>query len=85
VLWGPVPWTENFWTIVLFTVAAFAWLESVRRRTLEEFPDAPAPRLRVPWRRGRTGELARLASLRERGVLDQAEFEREKATLLASG
>ena len=37
VLWGPVPWTQRFWTIVLFTVAAFVWLESVRRRT-EEFP-----------------------------------------------
>jgi hypothetical protein len=85
VLWGPVPWTENFWTILLFTVAAFAWLESVRRRTLEEFPDQPPPRLRLPWRRGRAAELERLAGLRERGVLDQAEFEREKAALLASG
>jgi hypothetical protein len=45
VLWGPVPWTESFWTILLFTVVAFAWLEWVRRRTLEEFPDQPAPRL----------------------------------------
>jgi hypothetical protein len=44
VLWGPVPWTESFWTILLFTVVAFAWLEWVRRRTLEEFPDQPAPR-----------------------------------------
>jgi hypothetical protein len=44
VLWGPVPWTENFWTILLFTAAAFVWLEWVRRRTLEEFPDQPAPR-----------------------------------------
>jgi hypothetical protein len=86
VLWGPVPWTRNFWTIVLFTVAAFAWLEWVRRRTLGEFPDQAAPRLRVPWRRGgRSAELERLAALRERGVLDQAEFERAKAALLASG
>jgi Short C-terminal domain len=78
VAWGPVPWTENIWTILIFTVAAFAWLESVRRRTLEEFPDQP-------WRRGRGRELERLAALRERGVLDQAEFDREKAALLASG
>jgi len=86
VIWGPVPWTRGFWTIVLFTVAAFAWLEWVRRRTLEEFPDQAAPRLRVPWRRtGRSAELERLSALRERGVLNQAEFEREKATLLASG
>jgi Short C-terminal domain len=85
VLWGPVPWTENFWTILLFTVAAFAWLESVRRSTLEEFPNQPPPRLRLPWRRSRSAEIERLAGLRERGVLDQAEFEREKAALLASG
>jgi hypothetical protein len=84
VLWGPVPWTENLWTILLFTVAAFAWLEAVRRRTLDEFPDQPPPRLRVPWRRGRATELERLTRLRERGVLDQAEFEREKAALLTS-
>jgi hypothetical protein len=44
VIWGPVPWTENLWTILLFTVVAFAWLEWVRWRTLEEFPDQPAPR-----------------------------------------
>jgi hypothetical protein len=43
VIWGPVPWTQRFWTIVLFTVAAYAWLEWIRRRTLEEFPDQPAP------------------------------------------
>jgi hypothetical protein len=45
VIWGPVPWTQRFWTIVVFTVAAFAWLEWVRRRTLEEFPEQPPPRI----------------------------------------
>jgi hypothetical protein len=45
VIWGPVPWTQRFWTVALFTVAAFAWLEWIRRRTLEEFPDQPAPRM----------------------------------------
>jgi hypothetical protein len=50
VVWGPVPWTENFWTILLFTVVAFAWLEWVRRRTLEEFPHQPAPRFAFPGR-----------------------------------
>jgi hypothetical protein len=85
VIWGPVPFLQRFWTIVIFTVAMFAWLEWIRRRTLEEFPDQPAPRLRLPGRRGRGAELERLAALRDRGVLDQAEFEREKAALLASG
>jgi hypothetical protein len=45
VVWGPVPWTQRFWTIVIFTVLAFAWLERIRHRTLEEFPDEPPPRL----------------------------------------
>jgi hypothetical protein len=45
VIWGPVPWTQRFWTIVVFTIAAFVWLEWIRRRTLEEFPDQPPPRI----------------------------------------
>jgi hypothetical protein len=45
VIWGPVPWTQRFWTVVVFTLAAFAWLEWIRRRTLEEFPDQPPPRV----------------------------------------
>jgi hypothetical protein len=43
VIWGPVPWTQRFWTIVVFTVIAFAWLELTRYRTASEFPDEPAP------------------------------------------
>jgi hypothetical protein len=43
VIWGPVPWTQRFWTIVLFTVIAFAWLERIRYRTVSEFPEEPAP------------------------------------------
>ena len=88
VIWGPVPWTQRLWGIVIFTVLAFLWLELIRRLTLEQFPDEPAPRLSVhlPWRTsGRAGELERLAALRERGVLSQAEFDREKAALLQSG
>jgi hypothetical protein len=45
VLWGPVPWTQRLWSIVVFAVAAFVWLEWIRQRTLEEFPDQPAPRM----------------------------------------
>jgi hypothetical protein len=48
VIWGPVPWTQRFWTIVIFTVLAFVWLELLRHRTVEEFPDEPAPRLGRP-------------------------------------
>jgi hypothetical protein len=45
VIWGPVPWTQRFWTIVIFTVLAFVWLERIRHRTLAEFPSEPPPRL----------------------------------------
>ncbi len=88
VIWGPVPWTQRAWGIVIFTVLAYLWLEFIRRLTLEQFPDEPPPQLSVhmPWRgRGRTGELERLADLRERGVLSQAEFDQQKAALLGSG
>jgi hypothetical protein len=48
VVWGPVPWTQRFVTMVIFTVAAFAWLEWIRRRTLAEFPDEPPVRFTRP-------------------------------------
>jgi hypothetical protein len=86
VIWGPVPWTQRLWGIAIFTVLAYLWLELVRRLTLEEFPDEPAPQpsMHLPWRTGgRASELERLAVLRERGVLSQEEFDREKAALLA--
>jgi hypothetical protein len=51
VIWGPVPWTQRFWTIVVFTIVAFVWLEWIRRRTLEEFPDQPPPRISLRSRR----------------------------------
>jgi hypothetical protein len=66
-------------------VLAFAWLEWIRRSTLEQFPDQAPPNLsvRLPGRaRGRTDELERLDALRVRGVLTQAEFDRQKAALL---
>jgi hypothetical protein len=40
VIWGPVPWTRSFWPVLVFAIAAFVWLEVVRRRTIEQF--APA-------------------------------------------
>jgi hypothetical protein len=52
VMWGPVPWTRSFWPLLIFTIAAFIWLERVRHRTLEQFGDVPP------------GELGR--SVRER-------------------
>ena len=88
IIWGPVPWTQRWWGILIFTVLAFAWLEWIRRRTLEEFPDQPPPRLSIPLpgrAGGRAGELERLDALRQRGVLTQAEFDQQKAALLGGG
>jgi hypothetical protein len=85
VIWGPVPWTQRWWGILIFTALAFAWLEWIRRNTLDEFPDEPPPTLsaRLPRRGGgRAGELERLDALRLRGVLTQAEFDQQKAALL---
>ena len=50
VVWGPVPWTQRFGTMLIFTIAAFAWLEWIRRRTLTEFPDEPPVRFTRPPR-----------------------------------
>ena len=51
VWWNPVPWTGKPLAILILAIAAFAWLEFVRRRALEEAsggetpaaPAAPAP------------------------------------------
>ena len=48
VVWGPVPWTQRFGTMLIFTIATFAWLEWIRRRTLDEFPDEPPVRFTRP-------------------------------------
>jgi hypothetical protein len=39
VWWGPVPWTGRIVPVLIVTVGAFVWLEWLRRRTLDEFPD----------------------------------------------
>jgi hypothetical protein len=51
VWWNPVPWTGKPLAILILAIAAFAWLEFVRRRALEEAsggetrasPAAPTP------------------------------------------
>jgi hypothetical protein len=40
VIWGPVPWTQRFWPMVVFTVLACGWFAWFRRRTLAEFTPA---------------------------------------------
>ena len=45
IWWNPVPWTGKPLAILILAIAAFAWLEVVRRRALEESAgdDSPAP------------------------------------------
>jgi hypothetical protein len=43
VIWGPVPWTTKLIPILVFTCAAFLWLEWIRNRTLAEFPADTTP------------------------------------------
>src|SRR4029450_5409514 len=96
VIWGPVPWTRNPIWILVVAIAAFVWLEVLRHRTLEEVPDVPSGE---PTRRGRSSlrrrsapapavdpldRLDHLADLHTRGVLDEAEYEREKAAVLSA-
>ncbi len=61
---------------------AFAWLEWLRRHTVEEFPDEPHGEWGRRWHdRLAMRKLERLARLKQSGAIDQAEFERRKATL----
>jgi hypothetical protein len=53
IIWGPVPWTQKLVPVLILIVAAFIWLEWVRRRTLEEFGDIE------PGELGRTLRAAR--------------------------
>lgn len=95
IIWGPVPWTRNpIWILVLI-VAAYVWLEVLRSRTVKEFPDAqggdlmrnvrnamPKRGAPAPAAEDDLDRLERLADLHTRGVLDDAEYEREKAAVL---
>jgi hypothetical protein len=51
VIWGPVPWTQRLWPMLIFAVGACAWFAWIRQRTSAEFPNEPPRRLRWPWRR----------------------------------
>ena len=53
IWWGPVPWTQRAIPVLMVVVAAFVWLEWIRRRSAVEFADIGP------------GELGR--TLREKG------------------
>jgi hypothetical protein len=43
VWWNPVPWTGKPLAILILAIGAFAWLEVVRHRALEEDADGDSP------------------------------------------
>jgi hypothetical protein len=84
IWWGPVPWTRSFWPLLVVAIVLFAWMEWLRRRTVEEFPDAKSGQWVLPWQRTlQLRRLERLGRLRESGVLTDEEFAREKAAITA--
>jgi hypothetical protein len=94
--WSPTPATRNWVTVTLLTASAALGLEVLRRQAAREFPDAERGQasLSLPGRGQpsqptpsvedmRLEHLARLGELRASGVLDEAEFAREKERLLS--
>ena len=96
VAWAPTPAARNWVTVTLLTASAVLGLEVLRRQAAREFPDAERGQLSlsIPGR-GQPGQptpsvedlrlehLARLGELRASGVLDEAEFAREKERVLS--
>jgi uncharacterized membrane protein len=96
VAWGPTPATRKFLPVVIM-IGLLVWgMEVLRRQTAHEHPDASRhdqmESVRA-WfstvRQGRTAreddrldQLERLGKLRDTGVIDAAEFDREKTRLL---
>ncbi|HEY1357397.1 MAG TPA: SHOCT domain-containing protein [Thermoleophilaceae bacterium] len=97
IAWGPTPATRRFLPMLLLIALLVAGVEVLRRQTAREHPNASreeATQRMREWasgltrrgrgERGRADELERLGRLREQGILDDAEFEREKARILGA-
>jgi hypothetical protein len=92
--WGPTPATRKPLGALLLIALLAGGVEVLRRQTAREHPDATvsesiqhlSERLKRTRRaapaNGRLGELERLGKLHDSGVLDDAEFAREKAAIL---
>ena len=91
--WGPTPATRKPLGILFLIALLAAGVETLRRQTAREYPDATLTGRSLPGRGKRTAqgaapeddrlaELERLGKLRDSGVVDEAEFQREKAAIL---
>jgi hypothetical protein len=96
IAWGPIPATRQVIPLLILIVLVIVGVEALRRQTAEEFPEATTSstrasmktavaRARGSVRGGRTGELERLASLHDKGVLSDEEFAAQKASILGDG
>jgi hypothetical protein len=91
--WGPIPATRMPVTILLIIGLSIWGFAALRRQCNREFPDEPAGERTAQMRasvtgavrRGKSGELERLARLRDQGVLTDEEFATQKAALLGGG
>ena len=91
--WGPIPATRMPLTILIIIGLSIWGFAVLRRQCIREFPDEPPgertaqmrARVSGAMRRGTSGELERLARLRDQGVLSDEEFAAQKAALLGGG
>ena len=96
LVWAPTPAARNWVTVVCLTLLAAVGFEAIRRQTAREFPDAVPGKISLPKslsrdrvpapetpEDARLDRLGRLAELHTQGVLNDEEFGREKARVLA--
>jgi hypothetical protein len=96
--WSPTPATRSWYSVIVLLGMAIIGIELLRRQAMQDFPDAERTTISLPRPRPREeapvaatagaedlllSRLSKLADLRERGVLSEEEFAREKQGLLA--
>jgi hypothetical protein len=96
--WSPTPATRSWFSAIVLLGMAVIGIEFLRRQAIEDFPDAERTTISLPRPRPREeapvaatagaedvllSRLEKLADLRQRGVLSDEEFAREKQGLLA--
>jgi len=98
IAWGPTPATRKALPALVLILLLALGVEVLRRQTAREYPDASReeslrrmrawfsglrPRRAASGNGGRLAQLEQLGKLRDSGVIDATEFDREKAKILA--